>query len=114
MAAKRSVMAALITLAFLNAALPVYAADNPITKFSRGLCNLVTFQFEIIEQSKRVKTEHGSAAAMTYGLAKGIAMAGVRALVGAYEVVTFSIPYPASYRPILTDPISFFPEEKKG
>ena len=36
--------------------------------------------------------------------------AGNRAVVGAYEVVTFPIPLPSDYEPILTDP-EFFGEE---
>ncbi|MDP2912828.1 MAG: exosortase system-associated protein, TIGR04073 family [Candidatus Omnitrophota bacterium] len=89
------------------------AMQNPVTKFGRGLCNLVTFHFEIFEQSRRVKALHGSCAGMTYGLIKGFLMAGVRAVVGAYEASTFFIPYPADYKPILTDPVSFFPRPSK-
>lgn len=86
---------------------------NPINKFGRGMCNLVTFPMEIIEQSKRVKAEYGSTAGMTYGIARGLLMAGVRAIVGVYEVATFCIPYPIEYKPILTDPVSFFPQPPK-
>ena len=89
------------------------AKGDPLTKFGRGLCNFVTFYMEIPEQSKRVKTEHGECAAMTYGLGKGLFMAGARALVAVYEITTFFVPYPAGYKPILTDPVSFFPEPPK-
>jgi len=86
---------------------------NPINKFGRGMCNLVTFPMEIIEQSKRVKAEYGSTAGMSYGMGRGLLMAGVRAIVGVYEVATFFIPYPVGYKPILTDPVSFFPQPRK-
>ncbi len=89
------------------------SSDDAIQKFSRGLCNIVTCPFEIIEQSKRVKASDGSCAGMTYGLLRGIAMTGVRALVGVYEVITFPIPVPKGYQPILREPISFFPEPAK-
>lgn len=89
------------------------AMGNPLTKFGRGLCNMVTFQFEIFHQSRRVKAEYGSPAGMTYGILKGLFMAGVRAGVGVYETATFFIPYPAGYKPILTDPVSFFPRPPK-
>lgn len=89
------------------------ANGDPLTKFGRGLCNLLTFYMEVPEQSKRVKDAYGSCAGMTYGVGRGILMAVVRAVVGVYEVTTFFIPYPVEYKPILTDPVSFFPEPPK-
>lgn len=109
---RRVIKTCLIVLIILNVPISAFAG-NPITKFGRGLCNIVTFHFEIMEQSSRIKASHGSLAGMTYGLGKGIGMALVRALVGIYEVVTFPIPYPEGYEPILKDPVSFFPEPKK-
>jgi len=91
-----------------------YAADNPVNKLGRGFCNIVTFHFEIFEQSKRIKAKEGSLKGMTYGLGKGVVMACVRLLVGAYEVATFPVPYPENYGPILKDPVSFFPAPKEG
>lgn len=89
------------------------AMGDPVTKFGRGLCNMTTFHFELFEQSRRVKTRHGSLAGMTYGILKGVVMAGVRLVVGAYECATFFIPCPAGYEPILTDPVSFYPRPSK-
>lgn len=109
---RRYIVFILIGIFFINLAQSAHA-ENPIDKFSRGLCNMVTFHFEIFEQSRRVKTAQGSIAGMTYGLGKGFCMAIVRALVGLYEVVTFPLPYPENYEPILKDPVSFFPEPKK-
>lgn len=110
---KRVLIIGLIAFSVLSIATLSYSGENPVTKFGRGLCNIVTFHFEIFEQSRRVKDAHGSVAGMTYGLGKGIVMAGVRAIVGVYEIVTFPIPYPEDYQPILTDPVSFFPSPKK-
>ena len=107
---KAAIIGTVMAVIFFTA--PVHA-DNPMTKFGRGMCNIVTFHFEILEQSKRVKAEQGSLYGMTYGLVKGFAMSIVRAAVGVYEVATFPIPYPPDYQPILRDPVSFFPEPKK-
>jgi len=96
-----------------EAAVRAEAKGDPLTKFGRGLCNLVTFYIEIPVQSKKVKDKSGDLAGMTYGLGKGLAMAGMRAFVAVYEITTFLIPYPAGYKPILTDPVSFFPESPK-
>lgn len=86
---------------------------DPLTKFGRGMCNFVTFYMEIPFQSKRVKDKSGSLVGMTYGLGRGVTMALIRAFVSVYEIVTFPLPYPAGYKPILTDPVSFFPEPPK-
>ncbi len=108
---KITVMILIVSLLACSAAW----AQGPVEKLSRGLCNIATFYFEIFEQSKKVKAEEGSLAGMTYGLGRGLLMACVRALIGVYEVVTFPVPLPEEgYAPILTDPVSFFPEPQKS
>ena len=85
-------------------------ADGPIKKLGRGLANIVTCPLEVIKGISDANTENGPIAAVTFGLLKGIFNTGVRVAVGAYEVVTFPIPIPRDYSPILTDP-EFFLEE---
>ncbi len=79
-------------------------------KLGRGICNIVFCPLEILEQTKSVYDSDGPFAAVTYGLVKGVFMIGARALVGVYETVTFPIPLPRGYKPILNYP-EFFPEE---
>ncbi len=79
-------------------------------KLGRGICNIATCPLEILEQTKRVYDSDGASAALTYGLVKGVLMTGARALAGVYEMVTFLIPIPHDYKPILDDP-EFLSEE---
>lgn len=109
---KKALITALAIVIFLNVATALFAEDQ-LSKFSRGLCNVTTCFIELWYQTKKTKDAEGSMKGMTYGLAKGLFMVPVRALVGVYEVATFLIPYPENYEPILTDPVSFFPEKKK-
>ncbi len=82
--------------------------DDALKKLGRGLCNCITFPFEIFEQIKRTNLSDGPMAGWTWGLLKGIGMTGVRAVVGVYEVATFPLPLPKHYEPILKDPEFFF------
>jgi putative exosortase-associated protein (TIGR04073 family) len=79
-------------------------AQDPARKLGRGLANLgagwLTF-FTTVEETGK---SDGILAAATYGFIKGIAKAVQRTLVGAYETITFPIPKPKDYAPILTNP----------
>jgi len=79
-------------------------ADTPIKKLGRGFCNIVTCPMEFPKGIQDVYDEGGIFAALTWGILKGVFNTGVRAVVGVYEVVTFPIPFPKDYEPILTDP----------
>ena len=85
-------------------------ADTPVKKLGRGICNIVTCPLELFKAMQDIHNEDGFFAALTWGLLKGTFNTGVRAVVGAYEVVTFPFPVPSDYEPILTDP-EFFGEE---
>lgn len=83
---------------------PVCLAQDPLKKLGRGVANLtmgwLTF-FSTIEDTGKAD---GVYAAVTYGILKGFAKAIQRTLVGAYETISFPIPYPKDYKPILTKP----------
>ena len=85
-------------------------ADTPVKKLGRGVCNIVTCPLELFKGIQDAHNENGLFAALTWGLIKGTVNTVIRAFVGAYEVVTFPIPAPSNYEPILTDP-EFFGEE---
>jgi putative exosortase-associated protein (TIGR04073 family) len=48
--------------------------------------------------------------AMTVGIITGVGMTAARILSGVYEVVTFPLPVPAEYKPILNDPEFYWTE----
>lgn len=98
-----------ISLLFLSSS--AYCGDNAIKKLGRGVCNIATCPLEIPGQISKANQFDGPMAGLTYGLLKGILMTGVRATVGAYEVLTFPIPFPRYYSPILKDPEFFFEDK---
>ena len=104
---KRSALILMVVALVIGAAVPAYC-DDMGKKLGRGVCNILTCPAEIPEQIKRVSNSDGPAAAMTWGLVKGASMTVVRLVVGVYETLSFPIPYPKDYKPILNDPEFFF------
>jgi putative exosortase-associated protein (TIGR04073 family) len=72
-----------------------------LRKLGRGLANVFFGFVEVPNQYTKAVSEHGGAAGITYGAPKGIARWITREFVGVYEVVTFPIPFPRGYRPIV-------------
>ena len=79
-------------------------ADDCVKKLGRGLANVLTCPLEVPREMENTNSENGIFAAFTWGLVKGIVKMAVRLGVGVYEVVSFPVPFPADYAPIITDP----------
>jgi putative exosortase-associated protein (TIGR04073 family) len=93
-------LAAALTAAFL-AAPSAARADNPATKFGRGLSNIALGWMEIPAQIVREDERNGPFYAASIGFARGLGYFVTREVVGVYEVVTFPAPVPRGYRAIL-------------
>ena len=76
-------------------------ANDAFTKLGRGAANVLTGWIEIPKGVQAESAETNWLSGMTMGLAKGLGMGIVRTLAGAYEVVSFPIPAPAEYKPVL-------------
>ena len=100
------VLSALFVL--LTFSLPLMAAEaeiqgegTPQRKLQRGFLNVALSPFEISnELSKEVRNDTFPPSWIA-GLGRGSIYAVGRALVGVYEMVTFPLPYPANYKPVL-------------
>lgn len=57
--------------------------------------------------------QHGLPYGMTVGFFQGLAVGVTRTGVGLYELVTFPVPAPAGYRPILDPQFSLEPQETR-
>lgn len=90
----------------LSAAVSLQAAEieqegTPQRKLQRGFLNIALSPLEISnELAKEIKNDTLPPSWVT-GLGRGSVYALGRALVGAYELVTFPLPYPADYKPVL-------------
>jgi len=77
------------------------AGQNPLRKLGRGFANVFFGFIEIPNQYTKAVSEHGGAAGVTYGVPKGFARWFGREIVGMVEIVTFAVPVPPGYRPIM-------------
>ncbi len=70
-------------------------------KLGRGLANLLGGPLEIpLQVHKRYRSD-ATGPSFVSGVAHGVFRGGVRSLVGFYETLTFALPYPEGYAPIL-------------
>lgn len=76
-------------------------AGDPVRKLSRGLINTVTGWVEIPAEVFREADRLSGAGGLFAAPFKGIAKAVGRTIVGVYETVTFVIPLPSRYEPIV-------------
>ena len=107
--AKKICVMVIVSFFAASVAAPAYC-DDALKKLGRGTANVLTAPLELLEQQQRANRDDGPFAGLTYGVFKGVCMTGVRALVGVYEIVTFPIPIPKNYKPILKNP-EFFLED---
>ena len=76
-------------------------------KLGRGLGNLFAGWMEIPINLEKRYTERDAPTAIFTGLAYGTVKAVARTAVGAYETLTFCVPYPEEYAPIMP-PLEYF------
>lgn len=85
--------------------------NNAMKKLGRGVANVITCPFEIPNQISRINNSDGPYAAFTYGVVKGLVMFVYRGVIGVYETISFPVPFPKCYKPMLTEPEFFFETE---
>ena len=71
------------------------------TKFVRGVANLATGWVEIPKQIYVVGTNEGWVAGALRGPFDGLGMFAARTIAGAYEILTFPVPVPPHYQPLV-------------
>ena len=92
----RCVSVVVIFASLVSLSGPVWAQD-PIHKMGRGVVNLLTGWLEIPKNFSQGKEEENPFTGMVWGVVKGTGLGLTRMVVGAYETVTFLIPYPHDY-----------------
>ncbi|HUI07497.1 MAG TPA: exosortase system-associated protein, TIGR04073 family [Verrucomicrobiae bacterium] len=77
------------------------SGHNALRKLGRGVANILFGVVEVPNQITKTAAEHGGAGGVTYGVGKGFVRWFARELTGAYEVVTFPVPFPRGYKPVM-------------
>ena len=76
------------------------SGQNALRKLGRGIANLLFGIVEVPNQITKATSEHGGGG-LPYGIGKGIVRWFGREVTGAYDVVTFPVPFPKGYKPIM-------------
>ncbi|HUJ11348.1 MAG TPA: exosortase system-associated protein, TIGR04073 family [Verrucomicrobiae bacterium] len=75
--------------------------QNALRKLGRGIANVLFGIVEVPNQITKVNADQGGGAAVTYGVGKGFLRWFEREAVGVYDVVTFPVPFPKGYKPVM-------------
>jgi len=102
----KGIIILVVALAILNITSASYAQSMAV-KLNRGLTNILTGWFEIPNNMSVGVSKHDFVSAFFIGLPKGCFMAIVRTGVGVYDTVTFPLPVPGDYKPILEPEFAF-------
>ena len=103
----RSFTAGLLLVAILAVAPGFCHAQDMESKIQRGFANMVGGIVEIPGCVTDVTRRKGPLMGFSVGLLKGFGMVPVRTAVGVFEFLTFFVPAPANYDPVLRPPTAF-------
>lgn len=79
----------------------IAAEGSPIRKLQRGFLNIALCPIDISTECQKEQTRETFPPSWFSAFGRGSLYAGGRALTGVYEMLTFFIPYPANYEPVL-------------
>ncbi len=96
---KGTKIAVVAALVLMLAGGNVYA--GPFVKLGRGLTNIILSPGEIIYQPIKLDQTNNTWVSWFGGVPKGILFFPLRLVVGVYDTVTFLIPYPKEYLPVM-------------
>lgn len=82
-------------------------AGGPLRKLGRGLVNILTGIVEIPKKVILTTRKRGAAQGLTSGFVEGAKEGLVRTASGLYEIMTFPIPSPADYEPMVSPEFVF-------
>ena len=75
--------------------------DGSLRKLGRGIANLATCPAELVRTPELVGRRDGTLAALTVGIAQGIARTILRGVTGLFEVATFYAEVPKNFGPLM-------------
>jgi putative exosortase-associated protein (TIGR04073 family) len=76
-------------------------ADKPLVKLGRGASNLLFAPVEMCTNLEKAVNKRGLPSGIGEGLTSGFIFSLIRFGAGIYDVVTFLIPIPEDYQPIM-------------
>ena len=74
---------------------------TPLRKLQRGVINIVLCPIEISHELHQEKKKDEYFPSWISGLGRGISYSAGRALSGVYDLLTFPVPVPSGYEPLV-------------
>jgi len=96
----RKILSLVLILAIMSMATTAYAQSGG-RKLFRGIVNSLTGFLELPITIFKVSKNEGYPKGLTYGTAMGITLAVQRTLIGLYDLLTFPIPNPEGFAPLI-------------
>ncbi len=87
---------------------------GPFSKLARGVGNLLFGVLEVSRNIYNTSERDGILAGLTAGTFKGVGYTIVRMGTGAYETITFPLPLPEDYRPLVQPEYPWEPGDTTG
>ncbi len=100
---KKLLLLALLILVSQNAFAAAIESAGPLRKLQRGFVNIALSPMEISTELAKEKSENADQMLPSWmsGSIRGVAFMGGRALAGLYDMVTFPVPFPKEYAPVV-------------
>lgn len=108
----KGIIVCVVALMILNIASAGHA-ETMCKKLNRGLTNIFTGWFEIPKNMDISNTKQSFLSAFFIGFPKGCWMTVVRTGAGVYDTVTFMLPVPKDYKPLLEPEFAFTDKPSK-
>lgn len=108
---RKRMVGLLLAVWLLGGVQPVWAGD-PLTKLGRGFTNILFAVCEYGTNIQKSADEKGAASGVFEGFFRGTYYAAGRILTGLYDVVTFLIPAPEDYGPLMKPDYVFTSQAK--
>ena len=103
----------LLIATFLNGKQPLLSAaeispeNGPVRKLQRGFLNIALSPFELSNQFSKEKKVESFIPSWFYAFGYGSYLTVQRAAIGVYEIVTFPVPLPPAYEPVVLPEFSW-------
>ena len=91
----------LVAVILISSVIISPCSADPMRKLGRGLANAVTGVVEIPKKVYMISRDDNILLGLTWGLVKGTTVGLLRTAAGVYETITFPIPAPADYEPMI-------------